>query len=430
MDTFELFQRLSVSLAIGLVIGLERGWRARQDPEGERAAGLRTHALAGVLGGIWGAIARVGGEGGLVALGLAFATFSAAIAVYRYRETTHDGTFGATTVVAAMLAFALGAFAVLGDVQVAAASGVTVAMLLALKGVLHAWVERLSWVELRSALVLLAMTFVALPLLPNRTVDPWGAINPFALWLMTILIAALSFVGYAAIKLVGARRGVLITGLGGGLVSSTAVTLNMARLAREHPQQRHHLVAGALLASATMMARVLVVTGVVNAALLGRLALPVGLAGAVLAGVALLLLSTSRAGEGDDDEGGIEVKNPFEITTVLQFGALLTAVTVLANVATAYAGDLGAYVLAALSGVADVDAITLSMARLGAGPLGTEVAARAIALAVAVNTLAKTVIGWIAGGPEVGWRLAVASALAILAGLLGVLVGTSAPVMV
>ena len=425
MDTLDLFQRLSVSLAIGLVIGLERGWHARLEAEGERAAGFRTHALAGVLGGVWGAIARGGGDIGLVALAVAFATFTGVIAFDRYRETGHDGTFGATTVVAAMLAFALGAFAVVGDVQVAAAGGVVVAALLALKGVLHAWVQRLSWAELRSGLVLLAMTFVMLPLLPNRPIDPWGALNPFSLWLMTIMIAVLSFAGYAAIKIVGARRGVLLTGVGGGLVSSTAVTLNMARIAREHPEERNRLVASALVASATMMARILVVVGVINAALLSQLAGPVGAAGLALALVALFLLK-SGGPEGDDD-GQIVLRNPFELATVLQFGALLTVISVLAKAVTVYAGDIGVYALAAISGIADVDAITLSMAQLGgAGSLGLEVAARAIAIVVAVNTVSKTVMGWIAGGSEVGWRLAIASGLAILAGALGLLLSPAA----
>jgi len=427
MDTLELFQRLSVSLAIGLVIGLERGWHARLEAEGERAAGLRTLALTGILGGVWGAIAVKGGDGGMVALAVAFAALSAVIGTYRLRESAKDGTFGATTVVAAMLAFALGAFAVLGDVQVAAALGVTAAGLLALKGLLHDWLSRLSWVELRSGLVLLAMTFVLLPLLPNRTVDPWGAINPFELWLMTILIAALSFAGYAAIKLVGARRGALITGVGGGLVSSTVVTLNMARLAREHPEDRNQLVASAIIASATMMARVLFVVGVVNAALIPRLAWPLGFAGAALAGVALFLIWRPRAGAERDSV--LALDNPFELSTVLKFGALLTVISVLANAVTTRAGDLGAYALAAFSGIADVDAISLSMSRLAGGPLGPAVAAHAIAIAVAVNTISKTVIGWVAGGQAVGLMLAAASAIALLAGLIGVLVAAPAQLL-
>jgi len=149
VDTFELIQRLAVALAIGLVIGIERGWKQREEAEGDRAAGLRTHALAGLLGGIWGALALSSGDWGAVALGLAFVVFSATIAAFRYREMEHDKSFGATTVVAAMVAFALGALAVMGDETAAAAAGVAAAMLLALKSALHGWLKRLTWEELR-----------------------------------------------------------------------------------------------------------------------------------------------------------------------------------------------------------------------------------------------------------------------------------------
>lgn len=418
METLELFQRLSVALAIGLVIGLERGWHTRGEREGERAAGLRTHALAGVLGGVWGAIAHGTGDGGVIALALVFSVFSGIVAFYRFREISHDGTFGVTTVVAAMLAFALGALAVVGNMQAAAAAGVTVAGLLALKTLLHTWVRRLSWVELRSALVLLAMTFVALPMLPNRTIDPWDAINPFALWLMTILIALLSFAGYVAIKVMGGRRGVVLTGLAGGLVSSTAVTLNLARLARDNPQEGGALVAGALFASAMMMARVLIVVGILSARLFALLGVPIGLAGLVLAGAGFAMLKSSGGGEERHGSGdAIEVKNPFEIVTVLSFGALLTVITVLAKVVTHVAGDVGAYVLAAISGIADVDAITLSMARLTPGAIRLDVAAWAIVIAVAVNTASKTAMGWLAGGRAFGVRMAAAGGLAIVVAL-------------
>lgn len=421
MDTFELIQRFSVALAIGLIIGLERGWQTRDEGEGERAAGLRTHALAALLGAVWGAIAQIKGDGGSIALGLAFLAFSAAIVLFRYRETARDGTFGATTVVAAMLAFTLGTYAVLGNVQVAAASGVAVAVLLALKAVLHAWVKRLTWSELRSGLVLLAMTFILLPLLPNRTVDPWGAINPFEIWLLTIVIAAISFVGYVALKLAGETTGILITGLAGGLASSTAVTVTLAKLAREHPEQRCPLIAGTLIAGATMMARVLVIVGLINAQLLLQLAWPIGLAAAVLVGLAVYLLRKPDAANGG--QRPIALTNPFDLPTVLRFGAILAVITALAKVGTNAFGAAGAYALAFLSGIADVDAITLSMARLGGGTLGADVAAHAIAIAVAVNTLAKAGLGWMMGGSETGRRLVATAVIAIVAGSLGYLLG-------
>lgn len=424
MDPIVLLQRLSVALAIGLLIGIERGWQARGEREGERAAGLRTHALAAVLGGIWAAIAAAGGDGGYVALGVAFATFAGIVAVYRFRETGHDGTFGVTTVVSAMLSFTLGAYAVIGDGTVAAAAGVVVASLLALKSVLHDWVARLSWAELRSALLLLAMTFIILPVLPNRAIDPWATINPFELWLMTVVLAAISFAGYVAIKVAGDRGGSVITGIAGGLASSTAVTLTLSRLAREHPGQRAHMLAGILLSGATMMARVLVVVALVNASLVGKLAAPIGVAGLTLAGIGLLLL---RLKPGDAEAGRRELTlvNPFELGTVLKLGALLTAVTIAAKVLTGFAGAAGAYALAAVSGIADVDAVTLSMSRLAMDQIGPDTAVRAIGIVVAVNTLAKSALGWMTGGAELGRRMLAASVAAITAGALAVAITSS-----
>lgn len=421
METLELFQRLSVALAIGLLIGLERGWQTRGEAEGERAAGFRTHALAGVLGGVWGALARGQGEAGLIALALAFIAFVLPVTLFRFRETQHERTYGATTLVAAMLAFSLGAYALLGNMQVAAAAGVVVTGLLAMKSVLHAWVKRMTWEELRSVLVLAAMTFIMLPVLPDRAIDPWGAVNPFEIWLMTVMIAVISFTGYVAIKMFGDESGIALTGVAGGLVSSTAVTLNMAQLAKEHPGRTNALVAGAMLSSATMMARVLAVVAIINAALLPQLAPALAAAGLVLAGGALWLLARNP-GQGEDNKP-LVISNPLDLGGVLKFGALLTVIIVLSKVATGLAGSAGAYLLALASGVADVDAITLSMARLGHGALGGDVAARAIALVVASNTVAKTVIGWVAGGAEFGRHLALAAGVAIVAGIVGLMAG-------
>jgi len=419
MDTLELFQRLSVALAIGFLIGLERGWKARNEPEGGRAAGLRTHALGGLLGGVWGALALTRDDGGLVALAAGFAVFSGAIVLFRYREAHDEGTFGVTTVIAAMLAFALGAFAVMGDMGVAGGVGVAVAALLAFKGVLHDWVERVSWTELRSGLLLLAMTFILLPLLPDRTIDPWGTINPFELWLLTVMIAAISFAGYIAIKTVGDRHGIMMTGVAGGLASSTAVTVTFAELAKAHPEKRDPLVAGALLSSATMAARVLGVIAVVGASLLPQVAVPIGLGGLTLLGMAFYFLR--RQPKDGVQETQLRLRNPFELATVLKFGALLTVVTVAAKLLTEVGGGQGVYALAAFSGIADVDAITLSMSRLARDPASLALAANAVLIVVAVNTVAKAVLGWMTGGAAVGRRLLMAAAAAIAAGGAGLL---------
>ncbi len=419
METIELFQRLGLALAIGFLIGLERGWKTRNEPEGGRSAGLRTHALAGVLGGVWGALAVARPDGGLIALSLAFAVFGGAVIFFRYREARAEQTFGMTTVVAAMLAFTLGAYAVMGNMAVAGAMGVAVAALLAFKPVLHDWLQRISWVELRSGLLLLAMTFIMLPLLPKRTIDPWDTINPFELWLLTVMIAAISFAGYVAIKVVGERHGIIMTGVAGGLASSTAVTVTLAELAKEHPERRDPLVAGALFASATMIARVLVVVGTLGAVLLPRLLVPVALGGLVLLAAGTYFLG--RQPENGVAEGKLQLKNPFDLATVLKFGALLTVVTVLAKLLTRVGGGEGVYALAAFSGIADVDAITLSMSRLAQDPASVSLAANAILIVVAVNTVAKAVLGWIAGGAEFGRQLLMVAAAAIAAGAAGAL---------
>ncbi len=414
MDTVELFQRFSVALAIGLLIGLERGWQERDEREGERTAGLRTYTLTALLGAVWAALVSGRGEGGLIAVGLAFGVYALIFAAMRYREMRHHQSFGVTSIVAAMLAFVLGAFAVLGDMQVAAACGVATMTFLSLKSTLHGFVQRITWTELRSGLLLLAMTFILLPILPNRTVDPWGLVNPFETWLLTVMIAAISFAGYIAIKAFGSRHGIVFSGIAGGLASSTAVTVSMAQLAREHPEQRGALVAGALFAGATMVARILTVVGVINSTLLVKLTVPFTVAGAVLAAIGAYLLN--RHIEEKGDAGELPLKNPFDLAVVLKFGALLLVVTVAAKLLTAYAGSSGAYLLAAASSVADVDAISISMARLASGPLGVDVAATAIAIVAAGNTLSKAAIGWMTGGAEFGWRMFAAAAAAIVAG--------------
>jgi uncharacterized membrane protein (DUF4010 family) len=420
MDEIELFQRLSVALAIGLLIGLERGWQQRESPEGERTAGFRTFALSGLLGGVAGLLAYAHKDGGLIALALMFAAYAAIIATYRYRENIAEDNFGATTVIASMLTFALGAYAVLGDVKVAGAAGAATAGLLALKDILHGWLKRISWPELRSALVLLAMTFILLPFLPSEPVDPFGVIKPFEIWLLTVMIAAISFAGYIAIKLVGDTYGVAIAGVAGGLASSTALTVNMANLAKEHPEQSAHLAAGAVLAGATMFARVIAVIAVINVSLVKFVAWPLGAAFlAMLAGAAFLLWGWKNP---EHEKNALALRNPFEIRSVLAFAVLLTVISALTKLATAYAGDAGAYILAAVSGIADVDAITLSMARPDGGTSSPFVATVAILIAVSVNTISKAVMAWGIGGRGIGWRLMAVSAFAIAAGAAAIFV--------
>jgi uncharacterized membrane protein (DUF4010 family) len=234
MDLENLLSRAGLAFGIGLLIGLERGWRTREAAPGSRTAGIRTFTITGLLGGIVGAIASPAGEplsaGGAAVLSVGFATYAAVIAFFCYVENRADAIFSATTPIAAMLTFALGAYAMIGNMWVAAAGGVAATTVLAAREELHDWVGTITWPELRSGLVLLAMTFIALPIVPSDPVGPFGGVNPHEVWLIAIVLASVSFLGYAAVKYYG-QRGVLPAAALGGLVSSTAVTIANARRA-------------------------------------------------------------------------------------------------------------------------------------------------------------------------------------------------------
>jgi uncharacterized membrane protein (DUF4010 family) len=385
---------LGLALAIGFVIGLERGWRERDEEEGQRTAGLRTFTLIGLLGGVLGALSS---EGDRSLLAAAFAILGAVLGVFLWREGQKHEDLSATTFVAALVTFALGAFAVLGDTTIAAGAAVATLLLLANKETLHGWLARITWPELRSGLLLAAMTFIALPLLPDRTIDPWQAINPHEIWLMTILIAAVSFAGYAAVKIAGPQRGLVLAATLGGLVASTAVTLSLARLARASAAHVRMLSGAILAAGAVMLLRVLAVVALLNAPLASALA-PVLLAGAVASGLIAAVLVGGHARQPAGQSSDLVMRNPFEIGEVLRFGALLAVVMAAVALARQAYGDGGLFGVAAISGLADVDALTLSAARLDV-PL--TIAADAILIAIAVNTLAKTAYAGFAGGARI-----------------------------
>ena len=405
-------QRLGLSLAIGLLVGIERGWRQRETPDGRRAAGVRTFALAGLLGGVAGLLAVQ--FGGWAFLGLAL-PFAAAFILFKLREQAEDGDFSATAVVAGLLVFALGSYAIVGDWRVAVAAAVAATGLLALKPVLHAWLKTLTWPELRGALGLLAMSFLVLPLLPDSDLGPYGAFNPHQLWLLTIAIAGVSFVAYAANRLLGSGNGALVSALAGALISSTIVTLHLAR--RERAEPRAALAYGgiALLAGMVMVARV----GVIAATLAPPVALR--LAGALSAfAVVSLLVGCAAVWRGNGallaaDAQTAPIRSPFELPAVLKFAGILALVMAAARTLPALLGSGGLLAVAAVSGLADVDALTVTASRMAAHGLDPAVAAAAILLAGLADTCSKAVITAFVGGPRFAAIFAGGSSLAVAA---------------
>lgn len=404
MPELDLSMRLAVAFAIGLMVGIERGWKARGVEDNGRAAGLRTFGLAGLMGGICGILAAPLGVG---FVGIAFLAFSAAFGAFSWLEARTRATLSATTLIAGMLTFLLGVMATLADVTLAIAAAVSMTVLLALRTQLHAWIARVTWEEIRAGLILMVMSFLLLPLLPNRPVDPWGVINLHEIWLMAIMMALISLIGYVAVRIFGDLLGVIVTAAAGGLASSTVTTLTFARLAREQPPATRLLAGGILISGAVMLVRVGVIAAALNPHLLGTLALPLGAGAATMAMVALIFAQgTSATGAA---RPRLQIANPLVVGTSIKLAGFIILVMLAAELVRRVWGNAGVLAVAGLSGIADVDAITLSMSRMGTVQLATD----AILLAVCVNTGTKASMAAWVGGKTLGLRVGLASALAI-----------------
>jgi uncharacterized membrane protein (DUF4010 family) len=381
---------LAIALALGLVIGVEREWRERDLKGGRRPAGLRTFGLIGLTGGVAGLI---GGRFPFfpgIGLGL---TVLVMVAAY-WRRSRNGDLMGVTTIFAATLAYACGVLVIM-DLEIAAtAAAVTVAMILGSKDRLHRFVRRLEQKEIFAVLQFILIAGVILPLIPNNAMGPYNAINPFEIWLMAVLISGLSFLGYIALQALKARQGILGTALLGGLVSSTATTVSLARMARRQPGLSSILSVGVIAASSIMFVRVWIIVGAISWPLLARLLVPVGVIIALLATSAFYL-----ARQYDDYEfEKPEVSNPLDIVTALSFALLLGVIMVGSRALEAMFGAEGIYAISIASGLADVDAITLSLSRFSTDNLATDVAAVGIMIAAITNTLVKIALVAFAGG--------------------------------
>ena len=383
MDEITIIGRMAVALAVGLVIGLERGWSERNAPEGSRVAGLRTFALIGFAGGI---DALVGLElSAVVAAMVAFALAGLLVAVRLAPPPSDD--IGATTEVAAIVTFALGLIAGLGHAVPAAAGAVATALLLGLKPVLHRWLRALAQREMFAALQLFLISAVVLPLLPDEAMGPYDAINPYRLWWMVVLIATVSLAGYAAMRVLGARAGILVTGLCGGLISSTATTLALARRANTLGDLGGATTASILATCTTMVVRIAAISLAVWPPLALGLAAPLG-AMAIIGAAATIWFWRNGAHERETSPA-IAPGNPLDLPAAVAFGVLLACIMVLAQASRSAFGPPGLYVLSGISGLVDVDAISLSVAEDAQRSLGIDIAAISLVIAACVNTAVK-----------------------------------------
>jgi uncharacterized membrane protein (DUF4010 family) len=400
----------ATALLIGALLGIERE-RHRLDSDEQTIGGLRTFILFALIGALGGWLTLALDSPWILAAALV-ASLAPVLAGYVISARTQPDALGLTTELAAIAACLLGAMTTLGYRELAVGLGVTVAAVLAYKQPLHGIVYKLDRDDIYAGLRLLIATFIVLPLLPSEPVDPWGALRPRSLWMLVLLISSLSLVGYVATRLLGARRGIPLTGLTGGLVSSTAVTLAFSRQSRDpaYAAAVPALASGILLAWAVMFIRVIVEVLIVNRELLPLLAVPFGAMAIVACAAAWYLRHGSKLGARAET---IPLRNPFSLTSAAKFAAFFALVLLVVQLVQTYAPGRGLYFVAALAGTTDVDAITLSMAQYArAGD--TQLAVRAITVAALSNTVVKAGLVMVLGGRTLR-RPILLSALAIVA---------------
>jgi uncharacterized membrane protein (DUF4010 family) len=408
--TLELLLEAAVAGGIGLIIGLEREHSDGTRAHSEDHVGVRTLAILALFG--W-TCALLGDNlpwlppvGLLVAGGLILAHYL----------RVGDRDLGLTTEVAAAATLALGML-VHHQRDLAVAVGLVVTLLLVAKPWFRRTIPRLRQVELAGTVQLAVILAVVLPLLPVEAMDPWGVLSPRKIGLFIVLIAGVGYVGYVLHRLLGPSRGAVVGGLVGGLVSSTAVTLAMAQQSRTDERMVRPGQVAALLANAVMLARVLVVTALIDHAIAISLALPLGFMAAVVLAATAWKMRGGRL--ATDPPNPVPLTNPFALLPALRWGVVLSVVLVASAVAREQFGDRGLLVAAAASGLADVDAVTLAVSRQShQGDLAVATASLAITIAVVANSLVKATIAVIVGRRGFGRPIAAVLATAIAAGTL------------
>lgn len=416
----DLVRDFGTALLIGGLLGLER--EKRNTREGQGTAGLRSFVLLATIGAIGGLFAQKL-QMPSVLVGSMLGAAAIVVTAYVAGLRRHPDSIGITTEIASLVTCLLGALVTTGYRELAIGLGVATAAVLAYKQPLHALVGRLESDDVYAGLRLLLATFVVLPLLPDRAIDPWGAINPYTLWLLVLLISGLSLVGYVVTRWLGPGKGIAATAASGGLVSSTAVTLTFLKQSREQPENATQLAGGILLAWTVMFVRVLVAATVVTQSLFWPL-LPAFLAMAVASALgSFLCMVRHRRSPAAAVAASVPMKNPFSLLAAAKFAAIFSVVQLVLRIGQQHLPAGGTYAVAALAGLTDVDAITLTMAQhVRETPDASNVAVVAIAVASATNTLVKAALASLMGR-HLGRPVVLATVAIFAAGAAALLLG-------
>ena len=420
----DLLVHVLISAALGALIGLIRQWDEQTDHQPGAFAGVRTHTLWAVLGCLGAFASEEHARYAFLAVLLLVSAHLIAQAVTEHDESSP----GSTSFASALLTLFCGALVFWEQTKSAVVVAAMTMVLMGLKRPIHNWTRTITERDIRATLQFAAISGVILPLVPNRDMGPFDAFNPFSTWLMVVLISGLGFAGYIAMRVVGQRAGILLTGLLGGLASSTASTLAFSRRSREQPKLSDHYALAVVAACTVMLPRVLIATGLVNREFAQSLVVPFALM--AVPGIAyaawVWLRRHPRRQEGDTPELG----NPLSLGTAIKFAALYSAIAFLVKVIREQGWTQGLLPLSFISGLTDMDAISLSLARDHAGEeSGFDLAARAVVLAAVSNTLLKAAMGVTLGSPGLKLRLGIVLGATAAVGVLAMFFGGELPTL-
>jgi uncharacterized membrane protein (DUF4010 family) len=377
-----LFLDMLLSLVLGILIGLERG--VRKEWEDYEIVGIRTFGLIGLFGGI---STYIGITNSIAFFVITFFSLSLFLITLYVMELKIKRGVGATTVIAAFITYMLGALVILGEKTIAASLAVIVTILLSLKPRLHYLIKRIDQEELYAILKFLLITVVILPFLPNKAYRPGNFFNPYQVWFFVVLVAGISFIGYVFVKMFGQERGLILTSIFGGIASSTALTLSLARLGKNDGCS-NLLTVGILISWFVMFLRILTISIIINIDLIKFLLFPF----CILSAVILIFIAVYWFNVKENrllQTDLILFNNPLQLKTALGFGLILLLIMFLTYIFRIYFGSLGIYAISVISVITDVDAITLTVSSLSKAEISHNVAANAIFLAAIVNTVVK-----------------------------------------
>jgi uncharacterized membrane protein (DUF4010 family) len=420
---------LLVAALVGLAVGLEREWSGHATGPDARFAGLRTFALLGTIGGFGGWFFTI--QQPVAAACLVGGAILFTIVAYATTMQRAGSTVDGTTEVAAILVIAMGVTAGLGNRTLASAAAAVMLVLLAEKSAFQSALQRVGAAELRATLQFAVLALVVLPLLPTGEYGPYGAFQPRQLWSVVLLFSALSFAGYIARRVVGESRGLGITGLLGGLVSSTAVTISFSRRSRDEPTLAAPLAFGVAAACTVLLLRVLVIATVLRSSLFRELLPLLGVPFVVSATLLIIAFWRQRptapvpniagasASPANGDVPRVNgMQNPLALWTSIQMAIAFQLVLFIIAWVQATVGNPGILATAALLGLTDMDALTLSMTRLAEDAAQVHVAATAIGIGMIANTVLKLCVALVLGaGP---YRVRAAASLLLLGSASGI----------